>query len=122
MSIENLLDHTCDIYHMDEEERSPGYNLPASPSFSYPKEPDVRGQPCHFGVQNFVSIDVIQTAPANLMEASIKLTLPTETDIRLHDKIVDCDTGLDYTAEQPRNIRGHHIIVQIKRKGTQRAL
>ena len=37
MSLENLLNHTCDIYHVVEGEKSPGYNLPASPSFSYPE-------------------------------------------------------------------------------------
>ena len=40
MSLENLLDHTCDIYHIREEQQSPGYGLPVSPSFDYPEEPD----------------------------------------------------------------------------------
>lgn len=121
MSIEQLLDHACDIYHIIEAEASPGYNLPASPSFSYPTEPDISGQKCHFGVR-FQNMTVVQTAPANLLDARIKLTLPAGTDIRLNDKIVDCDTGLEYTAEQPRSIRGHHIFVYVKRTGEQKAL
>lgn len=118
MSLEALLDHTCDIYHIVEGEKSPGYGLPASPSFSYPAEPDISGQSCHFGVRS-QSVTVTQTTPANIMDAKIKLTLPTGTDIRLNDKIVDCATGLEYTAEQPRNIRGHHLFVYIKMKGEQ---
>lgn len=121
MSLEALLDHSCDIYHVVKEDKSPGYGLPASPSFSYPAEPDIIGQTCHFGVRS-ASVSVTQTAPANLMDAKIKLTLPVDTDIRINDKIVDCDTGLEYTAEMPRNIRNHHLYVYIKRTEEQKAL
>lgn len=121
MSLENLLNHICNIYHIQEEQASPGYSLPSSPSFSYPEEPDISEQACHFGVRS-QSVTVTQTAPANLMDAKIKLTLPIGTDVRLNDKIVDCMTGLEYTAEQPVNIRGHHIFVYIKKIGEQKAL
>ena len=67
-------------------------------------------------------VTITQTAPANLMDAKIKLTLPAGTDVRRNDRIVDCMTGLEYTAEQPINIRGHHVFVYIKRTGGQRAL
>ena len=121
MSLLMLLDHKCDIYHIVEEQASPGYGLACSPSFSYPDKPDISEQVCHFGVKS-QSVSVTQTAPANLMEAKIKLTLPAGTDVRLNDKIVDCTTGLEYTAEQPINIRGHHIFVIIKRTEEQKAL
>lgn len=121
MSLEMLLDHFCDIYHIQEGQKSPGYGLAASPSFSYALEPDIKGQSCHFGVRS-QNVSVTQAAPANLMNATIKLVLPAGTDIRLNDKIVDCITGLEYTAEQPRNIRNHHIFVQIKKREEQKAL
>lgn len=121
MSLENLLNHSCNIYHIQEGQTSPGYGLAASPSFSYPEEPDISGQECHFGVKS-QSVTVTQTAPANLMDAKIKLTLPIGTDVRLNDKIVDCATGLEYTAEQPVNIRSHHLFVYIKMIGGQKAL
>lgn len=121
MSLESLLDHLCDIYHIEEGQSSPGYGLAASPSFVYPLEPDISGQKCHFGVHS-ENVSIVQTAPANIMNAEIKLTLPAGTDIRLNDKIVDCFTGLEYTAEQPRNIRGHHIFVYIKKKDGQKTL
>lgn len=121
MSLESLLNHKCDIYHVREGERSPGYGLPASPSFSYPEEPDITEQECHFGVRS-ASITVTQTAPANVMDAKIKLTLPIGTDVRLNDKIVDCTTGLEYTAEQPINVRGHHLFAYIKKIGEERNL
>jgi len=56
------------------------------------------------------------------MDAKIKLTLPAGTDVRLNDKIVDCATGLEYTAEQPIDVRGHHTFVYIKKAGGQKAL
>lgn len=121
MSLERLLDHTCDIYHIQSEEAGPGYGLPSSPVFQYPEEPDSAAVPCHFGVRT-QNMSITQTAPVNVMEANIKLTLPTGTDVRRHDKIVDCDTGLEYTAEQPRNVRNHHIFVYIRMKNGQGAL
>ena len=56
------------------------------------------------------------------MEARIKLTLPIGTDIRLNDRIVNCDTGYEYTAELPQKIQEHHIYVYIKRTERQKAL
>jgi len=121
MSLEQLLNHSCDIYHAQEGAASPGYGLPSSPTFSYPKTPDIAGQSCHFGVKS-ASIAITQTTPANLMDAKIKLTLPARTDVRLNDRIVDCKTGLEYTAEQPVDVRGHHIFVYVKKVGEERHL
>ena len=121
MSLEALLNHTCDIYHIQKEGKSPGFGLAASPSFDYPEKPDISEQECHFGVKS-QSVTITQTAPANLMDAKIKLTLPIGTDVRLNDKIVDCATGLEYTAEQPINVRGHHLFVYIKKIGEERHL
>ncbi len=121
MSIESLFDHRCDIYHLTSEEKSPGYQLPASPVFSYPKEPDEANVPCHFGVRSF-NPTIQQTQPANEYEAKIKLTLPIGTDIRRNDKIVEPTTGLEYTAEQPRNVRNHHLYVHIQRIDAQKPL
>lgn len=118
MSLDELLDHKCDIYHILKSEVSPGWGLPVSPSFGYPESPDISSVTCHFGVRS-QSVALVQTDPVNLMEASIKLTLPAGTDIRMHDKIVNCETGLEYTAELPRNIRGHHLFVWIKKKDGQ---
>ncbi len=121
MSLENLLNHRCNIYHIQEDRASPGYGLAASPSFSYPDEPDIAGQLCHFGVKSG-SITIVQTVPANMMDAKTKLTLPIGTGVRIHDKIVDLATGIEYTAEQPVNVRNHHIFVHIKKVEDQKAL
>ena len=121
MSFQTMLDHTCNIYHVIEEEESPGYALPSSPAFHYPEEPDEVGVACHFAV-HASNITFTQTAPADLIDAYHKLTLPTGTDIRRHDKVVHVETGLEYTAEQPRNIRGHHLFVLVKKKEGQRTL
>lgn len=121
MAFEDFLNHLCNIYHNRKKQETPGWGLPASPFFSYPEQPDIRGQKCHFGVKS-QSVTITQTSPANLMDAKIKLTLPIGTDVRLGDKIVDCMTGIEYTAEQPVNVRNHHIFVYIKRIEEQKAL
>lgn len=123
MSITDLFDHTCDIYHLQNDEKSPGYNLPSSPSISYHLNADESGVICHFGVRTGSNASMVQNEPNNDYSARIKLNLPVGTNIRLNDKVVDCDTGLEYTAvTPPRNIRGNHIIVYLERTREQRPL
>lgn len=124
MSIESLFDHRCDIYHGESEEKSPGFNLPSSPApYKYPATPAESGVECHFSVRDNNSTSMEQKAPQNEFSARVKLNLPVGTDIKLHDKVVDNDTELEYTAvTPPRNIRGHHIIVYIERIGAQKAI
>lgn len=123
MSIERLFDHKCDIYHIDEDEKSPGYGLPSSPDFEYPSETHQNGVECHFTVRVGNNTSMTQNEPQNEFAARIKLNLPVGTDIRLHDKVVDCDTELAYTVvTPPRNIRGNHIIVYVERTREQKPL
>lgn len=121
MAIEDLLDHKCDIYHLKGSDNSVGYGLPDSQLFAYPEKPDEEAVPCHFGIES-LDAGTEQKNPQNILREKVKLTLPSGTDIRINDKIVECDTGLEYTAEKPRNIRDHHIFVYIKRTKEQEAL
>lgn len=121
MSFSGLLNHKCDIYHIMRKDTSPGYNLPSSPSFSYPEEPDLSSIPCHFIVKGG-TFTVVQKDPQASLTVNVKLVLPAETDVRVNDKIVDGDTGIEYTAEIPRKIRAHHIAVQLHRTGRQEPL
>ena len=121
MSLENLLDHKCDIYHLKKSKSTVGYGLPDTVSFDYGDIPDLKNIICHFGVESLDS-SVEQKNPQNVLTERIKLTLPIGTDVRINDKVVDCETELEYTAERPRNIRGHHIFVYIKRTKEQEAL
>lgn len=121
MAIEDLLDHKCNIYHLQKSEKSVGFGLPDSEEFGYSKDPDLKNVICHFGIE---SLDgkTEQKNPQNVLNEKIKLTLPIGTDIRINDMVVDCDTGYEYTAEKPRNIRNHHIFVYVKRTKSQEAL
>lgn len=121
MSYEALLDHTCDIYHIERADRSPGYSLPTSPAFGYAEAPDLAGVPCHFNVKSG-TLTIVQGEPQARLDAKVKLNLPVGTDVRINDKIVDCATGLEYTAEVPRNIRDHHVTVMLHRASAQEAL
>lgn len=119
--IEDFFDHKCNIFHVVKGTGSPGFGLPGSPTFEYSPVPDIAEQDCHFGVRNG-TLNTAQQQPQNDLNARLKLTLPAGTDIRMNDKVVDCKTGLSYTAEVPRDIRGHHTIVYIKREGPGKAL
>lgn len=121
MAVEDLFDHTCNIFHLRSAETSPGFGLPASPKFEYDKAPDLEGVACHFHVNNFAP-SFREQQPHTDMEATEKLSLPVGTDVRINDKIVDLTTGVEYTAGVPRNIRDHHIAVQLHRTTAQRAL
>lgn len=114
MSFENLLNHKCAIYHMKKDGTNLGYGI-AREAFSYPEEPDVTDVPCHFNVSDTGTME--QTEDANEYIVVGKLNLPYGTDVRVNDKIIDLGSGISYYAEIPRNIRDHHIIVQIQRKG-----
>ena len=121
MSIENLLDHECDIYHAIKNTAATSYGLPGEISFDYPEIPDIKNVPCHFSVKA-IGEGINQTDPRNIMTSTPMLALPIGTDIRLNDKVVDKTTGIEYTASVPRNVRGHHMKVQLYRNGQQEAL
>lgn len=119
--IADFFDHKCNIFHIVKDTASPGYNLPGSPTFQYGTTPDITEQVCHFGVRS-ANMSTTQQQPQNDLNARLKLSLPIGTDIRLNDRIVDCENNLAYTAEVPRNIRNHHLVVYIKRTGEQTPL
>lgn len=120
MSIENLFNHRCSIYHLRTETKSPGYGLPGQTVYSYPDTPDLEHVHCHFKVN--ASAEMIQESPMNTFLYTGKLSLPQGTDVRLNDKIVNEESGIDFTAQVPESIRGHHMIVMIQRKGSISAL
>ena len=115
MAIENLFNHRCSIYHLVEETTSPGWGLPGQSTYYYPAAPDLSGVPCHFN--EGAGTQMIQQEPFNTYLYTGKLNLPLGTDIRLNDKIVNEANGLEFTAQVPQDIRGHHMTVQIQRKG-----
>ncbi len=116
MAIEELFDHTCDIYHVETKTRNLGFGITGDEDFVYPQNPSEASVICHFNVS--AEGTLTQTESGNVFLYTGKLNLPIGTDIRVNDKIVDLSNGLVYTAEIPKNIRDHHMIVKIHRKGT----
>lgn len=121
MSLDALLNHKCNIYHLQSVEKQVGYGLPVTKEFKYSDEPDCTDVKCHFCTAD-TGLS-LQTAHAyNAVSASVKLVLPVSTDVRINDKIVDTETGYEYTAEVPRNIRNHHIFVMLTRREEQKKI
>lgn len=114
MAFEDFLNHKCSIYHLVTQTTSPGFGLPGQTTYSYPDKPDLEHIPCHFNVD--ANAAVIQQNPMNTYLYLGKLQLPAGTDVRVHDKIVNEETGVAFTAQFPQDIRGHHIVVTIQRK------
>ena len=121
MAFLDMLDHKCDIYHLVKSEKFMGYGLQMSEESSYPENPDEKNVICHFGVESLAA-EMRQEKPMNVLTERVKLTLPIDTDIRINDKVVDCESGFAYTAERPHNVRGHHIFVYLKRTKVQEAV
>lgn len=124
MSFEDFLDHSCDLYHVVMTDTSPGYGLKVSPKHSYPDEPDVVNQRCHFAQSagSGSANTIMQNDPQRDYDDRIKVNFPLDADVRLNDKVVDHRTGLVYYAEVPRVIRNHHKYCYVKRDGLEAAL
>jgi hypothetical protein len=124
MSFSAMLNHKCDVYHIVKTDKSPGYGLPSSPSFSYPETPDIQDLPCHFNIKSggLLTNSIQQTEPYAVLDGSIKLVLPFGSDIRLNDKIINRENGLEYTAGVPVNVRGHHMYVMLRRTDEQQPI
>lgn len=114
MAFEALLDHRCSIYHIKKSGKNIGYGINTN-KFFYDDIPDIEEVPCHFNVGDTGNIE--QTEDTNEYTVVGKLQLPIGTEIYVNDKIVDLDNGMEYIAEIPRNIRNHHMIVNVQRKG-----
>lgn len=122
MAIEDFFNHTCNIYHVMQKDESPGYGLPASPTFLYPEKPDNKIPiPCHFNTKGSTE-NILQKEPQTVYQANIKLNLPFGTDIRVNDKVVHLETGYEYTAGIPKPIQEHHLAVYLRRITKQEAL
>ena len=125
MSYSDFLDHTCDIYHLEKgENKGHGYGLNGEPSFDYPDDPDVSDVACHF---NSTSTTLNQNEPKNDLLIRTKINLPLGTDLRLLDKVIWKDTGLEYTViSPPRSVINQqgdgHDYAYVERKGVQTPL
>lgn len=115
MSFEDLLDHSCNIYHIKAVDTTLGYGVDTK-KFVYPDEPDEVGVDCHFNINRSESLK--QTDNANVYTVNGKVNFRLGTDVRVNDKIVDLENGLEYICEIPKQIRNHHIIALVHRIGT----
>ena len=120
--IEDFFDHHCNIFHLKRCKEEIGYGIKnADTKFYYDDVPDIVEQACHFHVK-LKNTKFFQGDPDKKLIIIRKLSLPIGTDVRVNDKIVDCNTGLEYTAQFPDNIRSHHITVLLTREQEQAIL
>lgn len=112
---EDFFNHTCDIFHLVEQASTKDYGIKVAKQYVYEKEPSEKDVPCHFHIQSD-TLKIVQKEPYSILSGEVKLSLPIGTDIRKNDRVQSKETGLCYYADVPRNIREHHIIVQVRRE------
>lgn len=113
---EDFLNHTCNIYHLSDEQVNIGYGVKATSVKKPQQEPAEKNVKCHFHIRTNSGMRVSQKEPYSVLTGEGKLTLPSGTDIRLNDMVEDCRNGVKYRAGLPKEIHGgHHIIVDILR-------
>lgn len=115
--IEDFFNHLCNIYHIKEDKQDIGYGISSTPIFSYSVVPDAENVKCHFSTKS--PEHITEADPEQRLTASVKLVLPIGTDVRINDKILDVNTGIEYTAEMPKTIQKHHKYVMCIRKTIQ---
>lgn len=110
MSYQSLLTDRCDIYHLQEEQKTGNlYGIPvqdAQPVFSYPDEPDQVAQPCYFTEKNQ---SITQQEPNATIHQSYLVHFPINAKVCVNDKVVW--EGVTLKLQKPRRIKNHHIEV-----------
>lgn len=121
MSFDDFLDHKCDIYHIFKgPNKELGYGLTTEPSYDYPVTADLSNIDCHFDSK---STSMNQNEPNNDLSLITKINLPLLTDLRLLDKIVWKDTGLEFTViSPPRTVHNHHVYAYVERQRIEKPL
>lgn len=116
---DDFFNHKCDIYHLTSSNGDIGYGFEDQDvKYEYLNLPDIKKQRCHFHTKAF-SMNMQQSEPFNTLTMARKLSFPIGTDIRINDKVVDCDSGIAYTAQLPTTIQNHHIVVTLTRTNEQ---
>ncbi|MBU8728331.1 DUF3599 family protein [Bacillus pumilus] len=110
MSYQSLLTDRCNIYHLQEEQKTGNlYGIPvqdAQPLFSYPDEADQVDQACYFTEKNQ---SITQQEPNATIHQSYLVHFPITADVRVNDKVVW--EGVTLKLQKPRQIKNHHIEV-----------
>lgn len=111
----DFLNHKCDIFHLVDDSCQEGYGIKAMEKRIPEETPSEQGIPCHFHVRSD-SLQIVQGEPYRSLSGQVKLSLPFGTDIRKNDIVQSQETGICYRADLPREVRGHHMIVTLRRE------
>lgn len=106
MSLDSLLVHKCDIFHITTTSQGTSFGVPQKAKYGYPTEADLKDVPCYV---KEINQTISQGQPNNSIIQVIRITFSINTDIRLNDKILY--NGSNYILQVPTNIRDSHWIV-----------
>ncbi|SFM29086.1 protein of unknown function [Gracilibacillus orientalis] len=114
MSYESLLTDTCSIFHLNSRSSGGKWGIPSDDrqqDHYYADNPDVEEQSCYFVEKNQ---SITQGEPNNEIIQTYRVHFPIDADIQINDKVVW--EGITLKAQKPRNIKDHHIEVNLVRR------
>lgn len=113
MSYKSMLIHRCDIYRLVSQPDVVKFGVPQEVKPKYGAGAIALNVPCYFSKSTRSQASIIQGEPNSFIIETLNVHFLPGTDLQTNDKIV-CD-GEAYKAKLPRNIRKHHIEVEVER-------
>ncbi|MGX5627337.1 DUF3599 family protein [Bacillus cereus] len=102
MSLQEMMVHECDIYHLQKETKPGKYGQPGEEVYSYSDTPDIAGQSCYFAENVAIARpNAIQSAPNQLNEQHTRVLFMPGTDIKHNDKVIKKNTNVVYYIRNP---------------------
>ena len=102
MSLQGMMVHKCDIYHLQKEIKPGKYGQPVEEVYSYKEIPDISEQSCYFAENVAIARPTaIQSAPNQLNEQHIRVLFMPGTDIKHNDKVIKKNTNVVYYIRNP---------------------
>lgn len=85
MSLQGMMVHECDIYHLQKETKPGKYGQPGEEVYSYKDTPDIAEQGCYFIEGTTASI---QSVPNQVNNQEIRVLFMPDADVKHNDKAI----------------------------------
>lgn len=117
MAFEDFLKDKCSIYRLSKQEKDKGFGQKEE-IYEYSDVATYDDVSCHF-LTNSKSVNTAQQEPNSKMFINGFVTLLQGQDVKINDKIINKENGVEYTVKFINSINGHHKKVEIFRKDLQ---
>ncbi|WP_242255032.1 DUF3599 family protein [Bacillus cereus group sp. BfR-BA-01379] len=105
MSLQGMMVHECDIYHLQKETKPGKFGQPGEEVYLYKDTPDIAEQSCYFIEGTTASI---QSVPNQLNSQEIRVLFMPDADVKHNDKVIKKDTNVTYYVRNPFPVKNPH--------------